>query len=241
MRRPASALVFRRLSIGSSLDASPRSEERWQSARDILFQLRALAEPDAVGRGAGTPPDDGLGDGCGCGRAALVGSATLRRGQRPPPPCCRFLPPSRLEPPEAVSSLAVTRDGSQIAFISTYEGRNHLWVRPLRSARRDRPGHRDARIPFWSPDGKSIDSSFRRLPHRSAEGRLADLCGRRRHRTAGDLTTSCSRISDAAQQRSDGIYAAARGGDVTNHRDRPGKGRASTTGRASSPTAHFTW
>ena len=129
--------------------------------RDVLFQLRALTGEDASGHI--TAPRPSRIAAWAIAAAAVLGLA-LTAALRPPPPAAAAgtfqisLPPgSRLEPPEAVSSLAVTRDGSQIAFISTYEGRNHLWVRPLRSATaRPIPATADARIPFWSPDGKSI-------------------------------------------------------------------------------------
>ena len=153
----------------------------------------------------------------------------LTAALRPPPPAAAAgtfqisLPPgSRLEPPEAVSSLAVTRDGSQIAFISTYEGRNHLWVRPLRSATaRPIPGTADARIPFWSPDGKSIGFFVPgRLLRIDPGGGPPQLICAAAVDTAPswgpDDTILFAQTPDAAQQRSGGIYrVAARGGDVT--------------------------
>jgi len=57
-----------------------------------------------------------------------------------------------------LSGLALSQDGSQLAFVARgEEGRASLWVRPLDSAEaRELPGTVDARYPFWAPDGRRI-------------------------------------------------------------------------------------
>jgi eukaryotic-like serine/threonine-protein kinase len=147
------------------------------------------------------------------------------RGQRlSPPPHCRFpcLPGSRLEPPEAVSSLALTHDGSQIAFVATFEGRNRLWVRPLNSATaQPLPGTEDARMPFWSPDGRSLGffATGRLLRIDPAGGPPQVICAASVDTAPSwgpDDTILFAQTPDAAQQRSGGVYrVSARGGAVT--------------------------
>ncbi len=201
-------------------------DERWQSVRDVLFQLRALAGEDAGGQIA-APRSSRLA--AWTIAAAAVLALALTAALRPPPPVAAAgtfqisLPPgSRLEPPEAVSSLAVTRDGSQIAFISTYEGRNHLWVRPLRSpTAQPIPGTADARIPFWSPDGRSIGffvpGRLLRVDPGGGPPQLICVAAVDTAPSWGpDDTILFAQTPDAAQRRSGGIYrVSAKGGDVT--------------------------
>ena len=128
---------------------------------------------------------------------------------------------SRLEPPEAVSSLALSRDGSQIAFVATFDGRNRLWVRPLNSATaRPLPGTEDARVPFWSPDGRSIGffAIGRLLRIDPAGGPPQVICAASVDTAPSwgtDGTILFAQTPDAAQQRSGGIYrVSARGGEI---------------------------
>jgi Tol biopolymer transport system component len=54
-------------------------------------------------------------------------------------------------------SLALSPDGSQLAFVTRSEGRDFLWVRPLHSLdARMLTGTEDAGFPFWSPDSRFI-------------------------------------------------------------------------------------
>ncbi len=54
-------------------------------------------------------------------------------------------------------SLALSPDGSSLAFIGVSGGRTSLWVRPLEALTAVRlKGTEDAVSPFWSPDGRFI-------------------------------------------------------------------------------------
>ncbi len=56
-----------------------------------------------------------------------------------------------------VSGLALSPDGTQLAFVTGGFPSGQLWVRPLDSVdARALPGADDASFPFWSPDGRSI-------------------------------------------------------------------------------------
>ena len=56
-----------------------------------------------------------------------------------------------------VSGLALSSDGTQLAFVTGGLPSGQLWVRPLDSVDAQAvPGADDASFPFWSPDGRSI-------------------------------------------------------------------------------------
>ena len=55
------------------------------------------------------------------------------------------------------NSLALSPDGSSLAFVAVTGGRTSLWVRPIETLAAVRlKGTEDAISPFWSPDGRSI-------------------------------------------------------------------------------------
>ena len=70
------------------------------------------------------------------------------------------LPPEKAALTGVVSGLAVSPDGTRLAFIATSEGRNLLWLRSLDSlsaqALAGTEGAVGASPPFWSPDGRFI-------------------------------------------------------------------------------------
>lgn len=65
-------------------------------------------------------------------------------------------------------SIALSPDGTQIVFVASGDQGSQLWIRSLDSLSvRPLSGTSNARMPFWSPDGRSIaffaDSRLRRL------------------------------------------------------------------------------
>ncbi len=202
-------------------------EERWQSVRDILFQLGAIEAGDPA-EGAVTPRSRAIAIGIAgaLAAAALVVAGAALRQQESPVAAGTFhisLPPgARLEPPEAVSSLALTRDGRQLAFVAAHEGRNRLWVRPL-SSQDARPldGTENARMPFWAPDGRSLGFfAAGQLLRIDPDGGPPQLICNASVDTAPtwgpDDTILFAQAPDAAQQRSGGVYrVSAAGGPVT--------------------------
>jgi eukaryotic-like serine/threonine-protein kinase len=70
-------------------------------------------------------------------------------------------PEMRLEittpPTTDPSSLAISPDGQQIAFVATVSGRPRLWLRSLNSgSARPLAGTEGAAFPFWAPHGRSL-------------------------------------------------------------------------------------
>jgi Tol biopolymer transport system component len=85
------------------------------------------------------------------------------------PPTARELHVDVNTPPtNDVASFAISPDGRAIAFVALDRGQQQLWVRSLESsALRRLAGTEGARLPFWSPDGKSlgffVDTRLKRL------------------------------------------------------------------------------
>jgi eukaryotic-like serine/threonine-protein kinase len=148
--------------------------ERWQSAQDVVLQLKAIEALQALdafevnrlrlasrvrkvwrrARASGSAAAITLGLG-----AALLVIALRFTPVVPPAPAVRQLDLSvpRLA---ALESLAVSPDGERLAFISDAGGVPALWIRSLgEPAARAIPGtdgaHREGQ-PFWSPDGEWI-------------------------------------------------------------------------------------
>jgi serine/threonine protein kinase len=203
-----------------------KPDERWQSSRDILFQLksmssevRSMSMATAGSRAAWTI----------AGVASLIAVASAAVSWRNPAEPQRSgtfhiaLPPaSSIAPPEAVTSLALSPDGRHLAFVATHQGRNVLWVRPLDSLEaRALPGTEDARVPFWSPDSRFIGFlASGRLQRVALTGGPPQLICEAPIDTTpawGSTGTILFALTpDAAAKRSGGIYQVpADGGSIT--------------------------
>lgn len=138
-------------------------DERWQSARDVMFQLEAMTETTptvTAGRRRREWTKWGLAAAFGL---ALAAALLLR-----PPAAVPIQPVSRLSipPPEGTTfiggygapHLALSQDGRRLAFVPTPKGgRTLLWIRDMNSVTaRPLPGTDGATYPFWSPDDRSI-------------------------------------------------------------------------------------
>ena len=89
------------------------------------------------------------------GAAVAAGTAWAVRESIPP------LNEARLElntpPTVEATSLAISPDGRTVAFVASSDGQSRLWLRELATASmRPLPGTENARLPFWSPDSRSI-------------------------------------------------------------------------------------
>ncbi len=139
-------------------------DERWQSARDLLSELRWLAEG---GSRAGIPApvaakrrqrDRALTAVAAASTVAAVALGAYVALHRPPaPPLVRF----ELQPASSVQfqdAPRVSPDGRMLAYSATDSaGKTLVWIRRLES--RDPvpiPGTDGAGRPFWSPDSRSL-------------------------------------------------------------------------------------
>ena len=87
----------------------------------------------------------------------LVASFAIVALNRPPGE-----PERRLEInlPPRTSAFALSPDGLTVTFVAPSEGQSRLWVRPLNTLTASAlAGTEGARLPFWSPDGRSIGFS----------------------------------------------------------------------------------
>ena len=142
-------------------------EERWQSARDVAAELRFLrSEVSSPGRaplGARAPrvslprvlP-------WAVAAVALAGAAWLltHRPASGPPGLVHLsfsTPPLVLGVHPVSPAVAVSPDGSRIAFIAAPGGKPQLYVRDLETTEpRALPGTEGAEGPFFSPDGRML-------------------------------------------------------------------------------------
>ncbi|MGH9659253.1 MAG: hypothetical protein ACRD96_11970, partial [Bryobacteraceae bacterium] len=136
-------------------------EERWQSARDLLWELKNIPAAPVAARSAKSRPLGWI----AAGVFALVAAAAwLWR----PAPEARVVQVS-IAPPEKTALLSVSGsgvgghalspDGRSLVFAarSDSDGSHRLWIRPLHTlAARPLPGTEGGYFPFWSPDGRAV-------------------------------------------------------------------------------------
>jgi len=139
------------------------SDERWQTMRDLLRELKWVANTGAAApvAPAATSPRRSrhrIAWG-GAVIASLVAAAfaLVLYGRRPAsePVLTRFeiQTPATSEP----MSFALSPDGRSLAFVATADGASRLLIRPLDQVTSQTiAGTEDAIFPFWSPDGRTI-------------------------------------------------------------------------------------
>ena len=140
-------------------------EDRWQTARDLLLELKWTSE---AGSQAGVPAPlvtkrkgrerllwAGLALAALAAVAGIAGTFFYAREARDAvrPFRASLLPPERL----SLGGAEISPDGRRIVFQGLSEGKSQLWVRSL-DALTAQPlaGTEDASYPFWSPDSRYI-------------------------------------------------------------------------------------
>jgi serine/threonine protein kinase/Tol biopolymer transport system component len=142
-------------------------DDRWQTARDLMLELKAISKDDAIS----------VADHRRRMKLGLVVSATLAflaiaaaiiftigDGRLAPPDDTTvrlaFSPPDEVLLADLVigGPVTISPDGHRLTFVATArDGRQLLWVRPLESlAARPLPGTDGGAHPFWSPDGQFV-------------------------------------------------------------------------------------
>ncbi|HEY7058356.1 MAG TPA: protein kinase, partial [Vicinamibacterales bacterium] len=137
-------------------------ERRWQNIADVAGELRWIAD-----RPIPTPPAVATRTPSRFNRAAPVLALMLAavavvigwravRGR----PVTAELPILRFEIPTGPTddpSMALSPDGTRIAFIANQNGQPLLWIRSLDAVEsRVLPGTQGASLPFWAPDGRNL-------------------------------------------------------------------------------------
>jgi len=143
-------------------------EDRWQTAHDVMLQLRWIAEGGSkAGVAAPVAKRRLLRERLAWSVAALAmavaiafAAGFIQRAPKPAP-----LVHFSIETPEKLSlfpfderGIALSPDGSRLAFVgSSSDGRRLIYLRSLSSnASQPMAGTDDASYPFWSPDGGYI-------------------------------------------------------------------------------------
>jgi serine/threonine-protein kinase len=141
-------------------------EDRWQMARDLELELKWIAEsgsqaerpPTASAKSAFSKHAFIISLCCLLLSAAITGLATWRLKPSPPRPVSRMtitLPPGQqlagLEQP----AVALSPDGSQLAYVAIQGGTQQIYLRAMDSLEsRPIPGTEGGANPFFSPDGQ---------------------------------------------------------------------------------------
>jgi serine/threonine protein kinase len=129
-------------------------DDRWQSARDLKFELEGIVEPEATRAATKSRrlllPWIGA---CLLAVGAIYGWLLLPSARAPLQLALNA--PSGAEFSEYGG--AISPDGRLYAFTATKEGKRQIWVRSMdSSAVRPLQGTEDSLYPFWSPDSRSL-------------------------------------------------------------------------------------
>ena len=147
-----------------------KPDERWQTARDVMLELRSIKD-DASREiePASTPAPRGrrrlllAAAGLAVAAAAAIAGALTANSRSAAPRADPAPIVLTIQPPEGTrfdaghGSLAVSPDGLKIAFVASAAGSRSIWVRYLSSATPRRIlGTEGGTIPFWSPDSRFV-------------------------------------------------------------------------------------
>ncbi|MCC7341934.1 MAG: serine/threonine-protein kinase, partial [Bryobacterales bacterium] len=128
-------------------------EDRYQSIRDVLLDLRAGGAEPVSKPASGSRPWLAWALAAFATATALVLGAFHLRKPEVPVLTASLLPPGK----SPFRELAVSPDGKMLAFTATVEGRTQLYVQSIQTpGARPLAGTEGAEYPFWSPDSRSI-------------------------------------------------------------------------------------
>jgi Tol biopolymer transport system component len=155
-------------------------DQRWQSARDLKWELESAAATPAPGPSRSRRATLFVSLGLVLPLAAAL--AYLYFGKQSPRP---LLARATISLPEKSRPVfvAVSPDGRYIAVVLVKNGRQQIWLRPLNSLElTPLPGTDGAINPFWSPDSRFV-------------GFFADAKLRKIERSGGPVQTVCDALA----------------------------------------------
>jgi Tol biopolymer transport system component len=157
-RQPRTSAALERL-IATCLLKDP--EERWQTSKDLVRELRWTR--DDLARPASIAPVPRMTRTLGAFAAmTLLALTIIAVTGRPAPDPARLsfavFAPDGTSFPRGTAEMAVSPDGSALVFVAlAVDGTRHLWLRRFdTSESRLIEGSEAAHHPFWSPDGGAI-------------------------------------------------------------------------------------
>jgi len=140
--------------------------DRWQTARDLMLELRAMADDKAPLATHRPRARLGVAAAAVVAVAAIAIAVVLTSGYArfaasdESAVQLTFSPPEGLRLTDLVigGPVTVSADGARLAFVATDRtGKQRIWVRALGSqAAQALGGSEGGAYPFWSPDGQSI-------------------------------------------------------------------------------------
>jgi Tol biopolymer transport system component len=139
-------------------------DRRWQSIGDVAGELRWSIEHPIATTAAVVPSQAraGLAGKIAWALVAILSTLLLIEGLRAmrQSPAVSDAQTLRLEintPPSDDATMALTQDGTTLAFVANKDRVPMLWVRALDDLEnRALAGTENASFPFWSPDGRSL-------------------------------------------------------------------------------------
>jgi Tol biopolymer transport system component len=200
-------------------------EDRWQTMRDIVIELRTPPREAPVAKPSRWPwvavATLILG--------VLIGVAVMRSREAP-----QQTLRTQLDPPEGgqfdlARGFALSPDGGTLAFIATAPGKSGIWVRPMDgTAARLLAGTGSAFGPFWSPDGRSLAyfASGRLWRVETAGGSPIDICDARGFFGGGDWSPDGAIVFSLGSL---GLRRVPASGGIPEPLTMPDSGRGETT------------
>ena len=164
-RQPLAPAALERI-VARCLAKDP--DNRWQTARDLVLELKWIAEHPASSPEPGRRAAPSRGRairsaGMALAVAALILLALVYPRSEPadaPAVHLMFQPPKgvTLADPRLDGPVTISPDGRRLAFVTVGDdGRRRLWVRPIDSPHAvPLSGADGAAFPFWSPDSRFI-------------------------------------------------------------------------------------
>jgi len=196
-------------------------EDRWQSAADVAKELRwAVEGAPAVAVAPLVRRRERIAW-IACGAAVLLATGIAifyfrQRPARPQPVRFSILLPENSKFREGVEfhNLAVSPDGSRIAFVAVREGQGMIWMRPIGAdGPAPLPATDGASSPFWSPDGASLaffaDGKLKKISLAGGPAQtICDASGK----NAGTWGRTGTILFTQVFSPSDGLYAVPASG-----------------------------
>jgi serine/threonine protein kinase len=143
-------------------------DDRWHAAKDLCDELKWIAESGSQTSAATLPAAPAWKNSrkilvwaaASLLACAIIGIAVWILKPAPPRPVTRFtlsLPPDQRLAGLDAPAIALSPDGTRLAYVATQSGAQQIYLRAMDSSEAQLiPGTEGARAPFFSPDGQWV-------------------------------------------------------------------------------------